>query len=64
MTERGKVLLNLKREWFWPSEAAIILNISRQTIYKWIDRGTITPTLVCRPYKIPRAEVLKLLSPM
>lgn len=64
MTERGKVLLNLKREWYWPSEAAIILNISRQTIYKWIDRGTIIPTLVVRPYKIPRAEVLKLLSPL
>ncbi len=64
MTERGKMLLSLKREWFWPSEVAVILNVSRKTVYQWIDNGTIIPILVIRPYKISRAQVVKLLSPL
>jgi len=61
MTPSGESLWNLRREWFWPSEVAVICSVSRMTVYRWIERGTLTPILNIRPYKIARAELSKLL---
>ena len=60
--ERGQVLLNLSRQWFWPSEVAVICQVSRKTVYNWIERGTLIPILNIRPFKIPREEIEKILS--
>ena len=54
-------LLNTNRRWFWPSEAALICQVSRMTIYRWIEEGKISTILKSRPFKIPRAEIEKLL---
>ena len=61
MTPSGESLWNLRREWFWPSEVAVICNVNRVTVYRWIERGTILPILKVRPYKISRTELSKLL---
>lgn len=61
MTPRGLALWNLHRDWFWPSEVAVICNVSRKTVYVWIQRGTVTPILTVRPFKISRTEIQKLL---
>lgn len=61
MTPRGQVLWNLQREWFWPSEVAVICCVSRMTVYRWIERGTLIPILKVRPFKISRTEISKLL---
>lgn len=55
-------LLDLGRSWYWPSEVALICQVSRMTVYRWIERGTIMPILKIRPYKIPRAEIEKILT--
>ncbi len=51
------------RTWLWPSEVAEILHVSKQTVYNWIDCGKLQPILLEPPYKIPRAEVERLLNP-
>jgi len=55
-------LLDLGRPWYWPSEVAVICQVSRKTVYQWIERGTIIPIFKIRPFKIPRAEIEKLLN--
>ncbi len=62
MTERGKTLLSLNREWYWPSEVAIILNINRATVYRRIESGDIMTILKGRPFKIMRGEIERILS--
>ncbi len=59
ITVRGK---RFDKEHYWPSEVALLLCVSRMTVYRWIERGTIQPLLNIRPYKIPRAELIKLVS--
>lgn len=54
--------MTLTKAWYWPSEVAVLCCVSRMTVYRWIERGTVTPILTIRPYKIPREEVQKLLS--
>jgi excisionase family DNA binding protein len=53
---------HLTKDRYWPSEVATILGVSKMTVYRWIQQGTITPILRIRPYKIARAEIEKLLS--
>lgn len=55
-------LWDLGRPWYWPSEVASICQVSRKTVYVWIERGTLTPILKIRPFKIPREKIEKLLS--
>ena len=62
MTPRGETLWCLRRDWFWPSEVAIICNVNRVTVYRWIERGTIIPILKVRPFKVSRQELQKLLQ--
>lgn len=62
MTPRGQVLWNLQRDWFWPSEVAVICNVNRVTVYRWIERGTVIPILRVRPFKVSRQEIEKLLQ--
>jgi excisionase family DNA binding protein len=64
MTPRGETLWAIRRDWFWPSEVAVICNVSRKTIYKWIERGTLIPILNRRPFKVSRSELSKILSPL
>lgn len=59
---RRFTLLDLGRPWYWPSEVAMICQVSRMTVYRWIERGTLTPILRIRPFKIPREEIQKVLS--
>lgn len=51
------------RTWYWPSEVADMLHVSKTTVYKWIESGKIQPLLTCRPFKIPAQEVEKLRNP-
>lgn len=62
MTVPRRTLLDLGRPWYWPSEVALICQVSRQTVYRWIERGVIQPILKIPPVKIPRAEIEKLLN--
>jgi excisionase family DNA binding protein len=62
MTERGKALWSLTREWYWPSEVAKICQVSKQTVYNWIQEGRITTILKTRPFKIRREEVERILD--
>jgi predicted site-specific integrase-resolvase len=63
MTEGRRVtLLDLGKPWYWPSEVAVICHVSRMTVYRWIERGTLTPILKIRPFKIPADEIKKVLS--
>lgn len=55
-------LLETDRVWFWPSEVAAICQVSRKTVYTWIESGKILPILKCRPFKIPREQVENLLN--
>jgi len=40
---------------------AIICNVTRMTVYRGIERGTLTPILKVRPFKVSRQELEKLL---
>lgn len=60
--EKRFTLLDLGRPWYWPSEVATICQVSRPTVYRWIERGTIRTILAIRPFKVPREEILKILS--
>lgn len=43
-------------------EVALILNVSRQTIWRWIEEGKIKATkLPSGRYRIPEGEVLAIL---
>lgn len=55
-------LLDTGRPWYWASEVAVICQVSQMTVYRWIERGTVIPILRVRPFKIPREEILKILS--
>lgn len=55
-------MMKLEKERYWPSEVALLLGVSKVTVYRWIQSGTIIPLLKIRPYKIPAEEVQKLLS--
>lgn len=57
-------LLDNGRPWYWASETAKICRVSRMTVYRWIERGTVIPILRIRPFKIPREEIEKVLSQM
>lgn len=48
---------------FWPSEAAALLGVSRVTIYRWIESGSIQTHLNRKPYKIRREVLMQILSP-
>lgn len=48
------------RAWYWPSEVAALLCVSKQTIYNWIEEGKLQTLLNGKPFKIPRQEVDKL----
>lgn len=61
-TSRPSSLLDLGRPWYWPSEVALICHVSRMTVYRWIERGTLIPILKIKPFKIPREEIQKVLS--
>lgn len=52
----------LNRPWYWPSEVALICQVSKQTVYNWIESGTILTVLKIRPFKIRREEVERLLN--
>lgn len=54
-------LLALNRPWYWPSEVAIMCNVSHMTVYRWIEAGKIKPFLKVRPFKIPAEELKKIL---
>lgn len=62
MTKRGKVLWSLNREWYWPSEVAVILGINHATVYRRIESGDIMTILKGRPFKVMREEVERILS--
>lgn len=63
MTEdKPPTLLDNGRPWYWPREVAVICQVSQMTVYRWIERGTVIPILRVRPFKIPREEILKILS--
>lgn len=47
---------------FWVSEAAVILGVSTDTVYRMIERGTIIPHLTIKPYRIRRDALVKLLE--
>lgn len=49
------------RNWLWPSEVAELLQVSRATVYRWIENGDLQTILTRRPFKVPRwaAEALK-----
>lgn len=51
------------KSFYWPSEVALLLGVSKTTVYRWIEKGTLRPMLNIRPHKIPRDELLKLVSP-
>lgn len=51
------------RSWLWASEVAEIFQVSRSTVYNWIECGKIMTILTIPPYKIPRQEVDRLLNP-
>lgn len=51
------------RSWLWASEAAEILQVSRSTVYNWIECGKIMTILSEAPYRIPIQEVDRLLNP-
>lgn len=55
-------LFALGRSWYWPSEVAKICQVSRATVYRWIEQGVLIPILTIRPFKIPRKEIEKLLN--
>lgn len=55
-------LLDLGKPWYWPSEVALICQVSKPTVYRWIERGVLTPILRMPPFKIPRTEIEKVLS--
>lgn len=48
--------------WCWPSEVAKTCTVSRTTVYRWIERGTIIPILKIRPFKILQDQVEGLLA--
>lgn len=50
------------KELFWPSEVAKILGISRSTVYRRIEDGTISTHLPCHPLKVSRAALVDFLS--
>ena len=54
--------LPANRAWYWASEVADICQVSRKTVYAWIQSGKIKTILKIRPFKIPREELSKLLS--
>lgn len=62
MTGARRTLLDLGRPWYWPSEVALICQVSKKTVYSWIDRGVLVPLLKIPPLKIPREEIEKLLN--
>lgn len=61
-TPRRTTLLDLGRPWYWPSEAASIMQISRKTVYNWIKDGRLRPILKVRPFKIPREQIEQYLN--
>jgi len=61
-TERPTDLLDLTRQWYWPSEVAKICHVSKATVYRWIEEGSIVTILTRRPFKIRREEVERMLS--
>lgn len=40
-----------------PSEAARLLEVSRMTIYRWIESGRLMPIIVWNHPRIPREQV-------
>jgi len=50
------------KSWFRPDEVATLLDISRATVYRRIEDGTIAAIRIGFVYRIPRASLLTLLS--
>lgn len=48
------------RNWLWPSEVAEALQVSRSTVYRWIEEGVLQTILKRRPFKVPRWAVEEL----
>lgn len=55
-SEQPSDLLALNRLWYWPSEAATIRQVSKATVYRWIESGQITTILTIRPFQIRRKK--------
>ena len=47
------------QNYFSTSEAAIILNVTRITIFRWIKDGSILANKIGRNYVIPHEEIIK-----
>lgn len=47
----------MKRDSLNPSQAARVLEVSRVTIYRWIESGKLLPVFHCGHPRIPRDQV-------
>jgi excisionase family DNA binding protein len=47
---------------FFVSEAAVLLGISAMSVYRMIERGDLETHLRHKPYRIPRAALVKHLA--
>jgi len=56
--------LILIHAWYTPRELAMLLHVSRVTVYRWIEAGKICPLCTLKPIRIPRSEVKKILATM
>lgn len=50
------------KSWFRPDEVATLLGISRATVYRRIEDGTILALQIGDLYRISRASLIDLLS--
>lgn len=44
---------------FRPDEAALIFDVTRKTIYLWIDNGILEAVKISRILRIPRESMVK-----
>jgi excisionase family DNA binding protein len=50
----------MKAETYNPSQAARVLEVSRRTIYRWIESGRLLPVQYLGHPRIPREQVTNL----
>ncbi len=55
--------ISLSKEVYRPDEVALLLEVTRQTVYNWIERGDLRAVKIGgRALRIRRDDILKLIK--
>lgn len=50
------------KRYYRPEDIAVLMSVSRRTVYLWIEKGKIKAERIDRAYFIPRSEYCRLCS--